>query len=432
VSEDAFDAIVVGAGPAGTAAAYILAKAGWQVVLIERGDYPGAKNVMGGILYRQAMEEVIPSFWKEAPVERYINEQRVWLLASESACSFGYKSDRLAKEPYNAFTILRAKFDSWFANKAEEAGAILVPQTVVEDLLFDGDKVIGVRVGREEGDLFAPVVILAEGVNSLLAKKAGLHAEISPHQVALAVKETIFLPREKIEDRFNLEEGEGSAIEIIGENTKGLVGTGFIYTNRESLSVGVGVLLHDLVHSKLSPHDLIEEMKAHPLIRRLLAGGETREYAAHLIPEGGWTAIPPLCKHGLIVAGDAAMLVNSLHREGSNMALTSGRLAAETAIQAKERGDFSEASLGSYKRALEESFVLQDLRKYRNVSNLFTRQTHFFSLYPQMVNEAAQEMLLVDGTPKSEKVRRVREMVFGKLSKWEILKDLYLLWRTFK
>ena len=110
MSEDAFDAIVVGAGPAGTAAAYVLAKAGWQVVLIERGDYPGAKNVMGGILYRQAMEEVMPSFWKEAPVERYINEQRIWLLASESACSFGYKSDRLAKEPYNAFTILRAKF----------------------------------------------------------------------------------------------------------------------------------------------------------------------------------------------------------------------------------------------------------------------------------------------------------------------------------
>ena len=210
------------------------------------------------------------------------------------------------------------------------------------------------------------------------------------------------------------------------------MGTGFIYTNRESLSVGLGVLLHDLVRSKLSPHDLIEEMKAHPLIRRLLAGGETQEYSAHLIPEGGWAAIPPLCKNGLMVAGDAAMLVNSLHREGSNMALTSGRLAAETALQAKERGDFSEASLGSYKRALEESFVLQDLRKYRNVSDLFARQTQFFSLYPQVLNDAAQEMLLVDGTPKSEKVRHVRQMVFGKLSKWEILKDLYLLWRTFK
>jgi electron transfer flavoprotein-quinone oxidoreductase len=432
VTDDAFDAIVVGAGPAGTAAAYLLGKAGWQVVLIERGDYPGAKNVMGGILYRQAMEEVIPSFWKEAPVERHINEQRVWILASDSACSFGYKSDQLAREPYNAFTILRARFDPWFAEQAEEAGAILIPQTVVEDLIFEGDRVVGVRTGREEGDLFAPVVILAEGVNSILARKAGLHPEISSHQVALAVKETILLAPEKIEDRFNLEEDEGTAIEIIGENTKGLIGTGFIYTNRESLSVGVGVLLQDLVRSKLAPHDLIEGMKAHPLIRRLLAGGEVQEYAAHLIPEGGWAGIPSLYRNGLMVAGDAAMLVNSIHREGSNMALTSGRLAAETAIRAKAREDFSANALGDYKRALDESFVLQDLRKYRHVSDFFSRQTHFFSLYPQVLNEAAKEMLLVDGASKQEKLQRIREMVFSRRSRWGILKDLYRLWRAFR
>jgi len=427
-----FDAIVVGAGPAGTAAAYILGKAGWQVVLLERGDYPGAKNVMGGILYRSSMEELIPLFWKEAPVERYITEQRVWLLSSDSAFSLGYKSDRLAKEPYNAFTVLRAKFDSWFAAKAEEAGAILVPQTVAEKLIFEDDKVVGVRTGREEGDLFAHVVILAEGVNSLMAKKAGLHPEILPHQVALAVKEIISLSKERIEDRFNLEDGEGTAIEIIGENTKRQVGTGFIYTNRESLSVGVGVLLSDLVNSKLTPHDLIEGMKAHPLIRRLLAGGQTEEYAAHLIPEGGWAAIPPLYGNGLMVAGDAAMLVNSLHREGANMALASGRLAAQTALRAKEIGDFSATTLSGYRKALEESFVLQDLKRYRKVSDLFARQAHLFSLYPQMINEAAHEILVVDSTPKGEKVRKIKEAIFKERSRWEFLKDLYRLWRMMR
>lgn len=432
MTEDAFDAIVVGAGPAGTAAAYTLAQAGWQVVLVERGDYPGAKNVMGGILYRKAMEEVIPSFWDEAPVERYISEQRLWLLSSDSAFCLGYKSDRLAKEPYNAFTVMRAKFDSWFAEKAEKAGVILVPQTVAEELIIDDGKVIGVKTGREEGGLFAQVVILADGVNSLLAKKAGLRPEILPHQVALAVKETIFLPQEKIEDRFNLEGGEGTAIEVIGESTKGQAGTGFIYTNRESLSVGVGILLQDLVNSKLNPHDLIEAMKAHPLIRRLLAGGETQEYAAHLIPEGGWVAIPPLYADGLMVAGDAAMLVNSLHREGSNMALTSGRLAAETALKAKETGDFSAASLSEYRKALEGSFVLHDLKRYRKVSDFFARQTHLFSHYPQMVNEAAHEMVVVDGIPKGEKVRLIKKMIYRKRSRWEILRDIYRLWRTFK
>ena len=135
MSEEAFDAIVVGAGPAGISAAYLLAQAGWQVVLLERGDYPGAKNVMGGILYRKAMEEVIPSFWSEAPVERHISEQRLWLLTSDSAFTLGYKGKALAKEPYNAFSILRAKFDSWFAGKAEEAGAIVIPQTVVQELI---------------------------------------------------------------------------------------------------------------------------------------------------------------------------------------------------------------------------------------------------------------------------------------------------------
>lgn len=430
--EDAFDAIVVGAGPAGTAAAYLLAQAGWQVVLVERGDYPGAKNVMGGILYRKAMEEVIPSFWEEAPVERHISEQRLWVLSSDSAFSLGYKSDQLAKGPYNAFTVLRAKFDSWFAKRAEEAGAILVSQTVVEDLIFDQDQVIGVRTGREEGDLFAQVVILADGVNSLLAQQAGLHPEILPYQVALAVKEIISLPKEKIEDRFNLEEGEGTAIEIVGENTKGQVGTGFIYTNRESLSVGVGVLLQDLVKSRLTPQDLIEGMKTHPLIRRLLAGGETEEYSAHLIPEGGWVAIPQLYRGGLMVAGDAGMLVNSLHREGSNMALTSGRLAAGAALRAKEVGDFSAASLSSYRTALEQSFVLQDLKRYRRVSGLLSGHPHLFSLYPQMANEVAHEILVVDGKPKAEKVQLIKGMVFQKLSRWEILKDLYHLWRTFR
>ena len=432
MGEEAFDAIVVGAGPAGTSAAYLLARAGWQVVLLERGDYPGAKNVMGGILYRKAMEEVVPSFWSEAPVERHISEQRLWLLSPDSALSLGYKSKSLAAEPYNAFSVLRAKFDSWFAGKAEEAGAILVPQTVVEELIWEGDRVVGVRTGREEGDLFAQVVVVADGVNSLLAQKAGLHPEIRSHQVALAVKEIISLPPEKIEDRFNLEDGEGTAIEIVGDSTRGMVGMGFIYTNRESLSLGLGVLLRDLVKSGLSPHDLIEGMKAHPAIRPLLEGGRTEEYAAHLIPEGGWEAIPPLFRNGLLLAGDAAMLVNGLHREGSNMALTSGRLAAETALKAKEAGDFSVGTLSAYRAALERSFTLQDLRRYRKIPDLLATHPQFFTLYPPVLNEAAHEILTVDGKSKEEKIGLIKKRLFQRLPRRTILKDLFHLWRAFR
>jgi electron transfer flavoprotein-quinone oxidoreductase len=196
--------------------------------------------------------------------------------------------------------------------------------------------------------------------------------------------------------------------------------------------VGVGVLLRDLVRSRLSPHDLIEGMKAHPSIRPLLDGGLTEEYSAHLIPEGGWEAIPPLYRNGLLLAGDAAMLVNGLHREGSNMALTSGRLAAETALKAKETGDFSVGTLSAYQSALEESFVLQDLRRYRHIPDLLANHPHFFSLYPAVLNEAAQEILTVDGKSKGEKVGLIKKKLFQRLPRRAILKDLFHLWRAFR
>ncbi|HZG80164.1 MAG TPA: FAD-dependent oxidoreductase, partial [Brevibacillus sp.] len=106
-----FDVIVVGAGPAGTACAYTLAKAGANVLLMERGEYPGSKNVMGGVLYRKTMEDIIPEFYKEAPLERPIVEQRFMMLDKSSALTFSYKGLEWAQEPYNNFTVLRAKFD---------------------------------------------------------------------------------------------------------------------------------------------------------------------------------------------------------------------------------------------------------------------------------------------------------------------------------
>src|SRR6476661_747394 len=115
-----FDCIVVGAGPAGIACTYELAKAGVNVLLIERGEYPGSKNVMGGVLYRKMMEEIVPDFHKEAPLERPIVEQRFMMMDKTSALTFSYKGMEWAEEPFNNFTVLRAKFDQWFAAKAVE------------------------------------------------------------------------------------------------------------------------------------------------------------------------------------------------------------------------------------------------------------------------------------------------------------------------
>ncbi|KXS37098.1 MAG: electron transfer flavoprotein-quinone oxidoreductase [Candidatus Frackibacter sp. T328-2] len=430
--EEKFDAIVIGAGPSGLAAGYTMAKAGMNVIIFERGDYPGSKNVMGGVLYRDPTEELISGFWEEAPVERYIIQQDIWVLDDDSVITMGYQDNKFAKKPYNNFTVLRAKFDRWFAKKAEEAGALLITETVVEDLIYDDKRVVGVQTGRKDGEVKADVVILAEGVNSLIGEQAGLHPKIPPEHLAVAVKEVISLPRETIEARFNLNGDEGKTIELVGKATEGMMGTAFIYTNEKSLSVGVGALLSDMVDANMNPNDLLEELKSHPTVARLLQGGETKEYLAHLIPEGGYHAIPELYRDGLMVVGDAAMLVNGYHREGSNLAMISGKLAGETAIEAKEAGDFSMDMLSSYKEKLDDSFVMKDMDKYKDASAFFATNPHFFEIYPKLANEALHELLVVDGKPKRQKQRKILEKVKDKRSYFGIAKDLFNAWRVMR
>lgn len=432
MSAEKFDVIVVGAGPSGLAAAYVAAQAGLKVVVFERGEHPGSKNVMGGVFYRHCLDDLIPDFWKEAPFERHVVEQGIWVLSGDGATTFTHKNERFAKEPYNCFTVLRAKFDKWFATKAQSVGALIICETVVEELIEEHGRVVGVRTGRSQGEVRADVVILSEGVNSILTRKAGLRGDIAANQLAVGVKEIIALPKDKIQERFHIGEGEGVALEFFGEFTKGMMGFGFIYTNKDSLSVGVGTLLSHVVDSGLNPNDVLEGLKSHPSVRPLLEGGETKEYLAHLIPEGGYKSMPELVKDGLIVAGDAGMMMNGIHREGSNLAITSGRLAGETAVMAKQKGDFSKETLSFYKGKLANSFVLKDLQKYKEASDFFDHNKFMFDLYPKLANNAAYEFLNIDGVPKKDKQHKILQMVTGERSKWEIAKDVWKAWRALK
>ena len=432
-TEEKFDAIVVGAGPAGSAAAYTMARAGLSVVLIERGEYPGAKNVMGGVMYGRMLADVIPTFPTDAPIERVIVEERLWITTADSAVTVGYKTAAPSGGIPNAFTVLRAKFDRWFASKAEEAGALLVPATVVEDVILRDGKVVGVRTGRQDGDLYADVVVLCDGVHSFLVKKAGLQSrEIEPHEVALAVKEIIALSPEVIQERFNVGEGQGVTVELYGDVTQGMGGYGFIYTNRESLSVGVGALLSHLMRTKITPYALLEHVKQHPLVQPLIAGGQVVEYLAHAIPEGGYKAMPRLYGDGVLVAGDAALMVNGVHREGSNLAMTAGRLAGETVIDAKARGDFSASSLAAYRTRLQESFVLQDLQKYQHVPEFVDQHPELLAIYPQLVNHAVHEMLTVDGVPKREKQRQIWKYLRTQRPLWRLVRDAFQAWKVMR
>lgn len=425
-SEEKFDAIVVGAGPSGCAAAYTLAKAGLEVLLIERGDYAGAKNVIGGILYSKVLNDLFPGFWEEAPVERHITRRVITFLSEDSAFSVDFKSQKFDQPPYNGFSILRAKFDKWLAGKAEEAGAMVVTGIKVDQFVWKDGKVAGIVAGEDE--MLADVVIAADGVNSLLAKKAGLrNQELEARQIAVGVKEVIELPREVIEERFNLEGNEGIANEFVGYCTKGVQGGGFLYTNKESLSLGIVTQIDSLRKSHLKPPDLVEEFRLHPMIKNYTRGGEVAEYAAHLIPEAGMgMMMPHLYMDGLLVVGDAAALVCAigLTLEGANFAIASGVAAAETVKQAKEKRDYSRATLAAYQKRLEESFVLQDLKTYQKASH-FLENPRMYSAYPDLICHLAQKVFTVDGSPKKKISKLAREEIKGrKVSLWRLVRDM--------
>lgn len=427
-----FDVIVVGAGPAGTTCAYKCAKSGLKVLLLERGEYPGSKNVMGGVLYRHQLEEIIPEFWKEAPLERPIVEQRAWMMSKDSMVSMGYKSETWGNEPYNNFTVLRAKFDQWYASKAVEAGVLLINETVVKECIVENGKVVGVQTDRPNGAIYADVVVLADGVNSLLAKSLGFHKEFKPDQVALTVMEVLKLPKNTINERFNLEDDQGCTIEIFGESTKGNLGTAFIYTNKDSINIGVGTTLSSMIKEKMRPNDLLEDLKNHPMVKPLIKDSESQEYLAHLIPEGGYNAIPKLVSDGVIVVGDAAQMVNGIHREGSNLAMKSGVLAAETIIEAKQNKDFSEKGLYSYCRNVYDSFIGKDLKKYKDAAHTLETNPQYFKEYIPMLNKVAHKFFSVDGTPKAEKQKQVIETFKKEKGLVKLVKDLYRVWRVMK
>jgi electron transfer flavoprotein-quinone oxidoreductase len=433
MSNEKFDAIVVGAGPSGNAAAYTMAKAGLKVLQIERGEYPGSKNVQGAILYSNALEQIIPDFREDAPLERHIIEQRMWMMDDESFVGTHYRSDDYNKPPYNRYTIIRAQFDKWFSSKVREAGALLICETTVEELLLDGERVIGVRCDRLGGEVYADVVVLADGVNSTLARKAGFHGELEAGNVALAVKEILFMPEEVIQQRFNIKEDEGVVIELMGKVTEGMVGTGFLYTNKESLTIGVGCMLGDFKANPLrtKPYELLEKLKKHPSIAPLIEGGEMKEYCAHLIPEGGFNAVPRIYGEGWLIVGDSGGFVNAVHREGSNLAMTSGRLAGETVIALKEAGkEPSAASLKLYKDKMDDSFVMKDLKKYRKLPDVLHSSPQFFNAYPELVNRAAKTFFTVDGVDKHSKEKEILGSFRSKRSLTGLMGDAFKLWRA--
>jgi len=421
-----FDSVVVGAGPAGIAAAYTMAKAGLKVLVLEKGEKPGAKNMFGGIIFRHHTEKLAPEFWKTAPVERHVIEYQYWFLSKDSHLLLSHRNQKFNGQ-YNAFTVHRAKFDPWFAKLAEDAGAVIINRTTVDDVLVQDGRIVGVKT--ERGDILADVVIAADGVNSMLAKQAGIREELPQDAVVLAVKEVIAIPKQRIEERFNLGTDEGVAALLVGWGPG--MHAGFMYTNRDTISIGIAVSMRDLDKSKQRPNVLFEQFKNHPSIAPLIKDGELKEYSAHLIPEGGYDYVANIYTDGMLVVGDAAMLVNAVNWEGTNLAMTSGIIAGETVIEAKKKNDFSSRTLKKYRERLEESFVLKDLKKYRGIPEFFSSNPDFFTVYPEALNELFYMWHVVDDEFKGGRIKRMKATLFKRRSRISLMRDFYHLWRLF-
>ena len=401
-----FDGVIVGAGIAGCTAGYVLAKAGLDVLIIERGDYPGSKNVTGGRIYSHSLEKIIPDFARKAPVERKVIKEKISFLTPSSAVTLDYHSTRLGDSFKDSYTVLRSEFDRWLAESAEEAGAVLAAGVRVDDLLLRDGKVIGVKAGDDE--IEAEVVILADGVNSLLGQKAGLKKELVPSDVAVGAKEVIALPENVIEDRFNLTEGEGATWMFVGSCTGGAIGGGFLYTNKKSLSLGIVCSLGDIENSDITVCQMLEEFKQHPAVKPLIKDGKLVEYSGHLVPEAGYNMIPELFNDGVVIIGDAAGFVINLGYtvRGMDLAIASAEAAANTVIEAKRRQDFSKESLSLYKKLLDQSFVMKDLALHRKFPH-FMENKRLYKAYPEMIDNIMADMFMIGddcGKPLRKKV----------------------------
>ena len=422
------DVIVVGAGPAGIACAITVARAGKQVVLIERGKFSGSKNVFGGAIYAQPTREIFPDFEKTAPIERKTVEHKYALLGEDDGTVISYRKN---SDENASYSVIRGKFDRWMAQEAQKEGVILVEETVVRDIILEGGYVKGVKTELET--YYADIVVLADGVNSLLARQIGMRSKLNPEDVALSVKEVIKLPEDIINSRFNVESPDGCIYEIFGGPMLGILGLGFMYTNKNSVSIGLGVTLSDLIEKGLRPYELLDKLKAHPQIAPLLKDGELLEYSAHLIPEGGYKKIPKIVGNGVMICGDAAMFVNNMHWEGTNLAMISGKLAGETAVVALGKKDFSEEQLSHYIEKLEDSFIIKDLKTYKDLmSGVAQREQEFLGYYPKKINEFFKMFSTTESIPKREKYHKFIKSIFTDRKISDLFKDalaaIKLLW----
>lgn len=430
--DEKFDCIIVGGGIAGLSAALTLARAGRSFLLIERGEFAGSKNVSGGVLWGTDLARLVPEYWKEdGSIERYIRHRRLTLMDEQSAFSLDFKSTHYDEKPYAGVIVLRARFDNWLAGKVQEAidaspapdASFVATSILVEEVLKEEGRVVGIRSGEEK--FYADVVVLAEGVNNLLTRQIGLQDDYVPaDHMMIGIKEVIRLEKKVLEDRFQLDDSSGLSNEFVGYASRGVEGGGFLYTNRESLSVGLVLGMKDLREKGLKPYDILSDFKAHPVVADMLRGGEAVEYSAHAVSSGDIRVMPhEIYADGVLIAGEAANLLINAGKaiQGMDYAMRSGILAAETVIEAGERSDFGAESLGSYRTKLEDSFVMKDMKNFQSAVHML-HEPMMYDTLPALACDFGRKFFTVRSRPTPKTQEMLRETIKDHTSYWSLVK----------
>ncbi len=431
--DEKFDCIIVGAGIAGLAAAMVLARNNLKFLLIERGEFAGSKNVSGGVLWGSDLARLVPDYWKEEDGgwERFINHRRLTFMDDQSTFSIDFKSSHFNETPYSGVVVLRSKFDRWLADKVQEAidesefamDSFIAPNIKVDEVLMEDDKAVGIRTGEEE--FHAEGVIIAEGVNNLLTRQVGLQEDYVPADHMLTgIKEVIRYDQKVLEDRFQLNGLGGMSNEFVGYATDGVEGGGFLYTNRDSISLGLVVGIEDMREKIKKPQDILNTFKAHPAIADIVKGGEAIEYSAHVVSSGDMRAMPKeVYKDGVLLAGESANLLLNAGKaiQGMDFAMRSGILAAETIITAKERDDFSSQTLKEYRNALDESYVMKDIRNFQDAVHML-HDPKMYKDMPNLICDFGRKFFTIDNEPTKKSRELMQESIKEHSSYWDLMK----------
>lgn len=443
------DVLFVGAGPASLAGALALAELAktanqpLEILVIEKGAEIGYHALSGAVLDPHAFDELIPDWRTQGvPVESEVTRDELWYLTPNRKIKAP-----LVPPPLNnrgKYVASLQKLVKWLAERAEAAGAQIFPAFPGQELLWEGDRVVGVRTGDkgvdrdgnpksnyEPGaDLMAKVVILGEGPRGTLAKQAvarlGLDAGREPDVYAAGVKELWQCPPGAVQ--------AGLVIHTLGfPLPPQTFGGGFIYGMAgDILDIGHVTGL-DYKNPTTDPHNELQRMKQHPAIAAMLKGAKLLRYGAKAIPEGGLFAMPRLYAHGLMLIGDSGGFLNGMRLKGIHLAMKSGMLAAQTAWEALQLQRYDATALAPFQQQFESSWAYRELHQARNFHQGFKRGVAFgmlnaglgtitggrgFGIADRLHGEAGYDVMIKAGYKPDPTPRAIADNVltFDKLS----------------